>query len=175
MRTRLVAGAVAVTVLLAVMGGCVVRSGQLDREQEALIDRTAEGVLAAMGGSEQFFAFEYTRRTSSCLSDEGVEPGLGEGEAWYARKAYDLLARDEPYDYAAMVESARDHYRELGWDVQLYRYAVDRLSLVAIRDDVGVLITTPPTQLTISTGPCGPALSGPSDDWVPVPDVDATG
>lgn len=169
------ASAVAMVGLVALMGACGTQSGQLDREQEALIDRTAGSAMEAMGGSDQFVAFEYARTTSSCRADEGVAPGLGEDEGWYARKAYDLAARDQPYDYPAMIQAAHDHYRELGWDVQLYRDGDLGLALLATQDDVGVRVITPPTQLTVSTGPCGPALSGPDDDWEPIASVDDAG
>ncbi len=62
------------------------------------------------------------------------------------------LAREQLYDIPGTVESAHDHYRVWAGDVQLYRYADDRLGLVPVRDGVGVRITAPPTQLTVSTG-----------------------
>jgi predicted alpha/beta-hydrolase family hydrolase len=110
---KLTAGLLAVVVL--VTGGCGV-----GRERDDDIKAAAAGTFAAMGVPEEArVEFEYEKTTNpGCASSLRLESGLGEGEAWYARRAY--AAAEGDYDYPVVIEAAAAHLEREGWQVQRY-------------------------------------------------------
>ncbi len=162
---KLTAGLLAVVVL--VTGGCGV-----GRDRDDDIKAAAAGTFAAMGiepGAQIEYGYEKTSNPS-CAVGLGVEPGLGDGEAWYARRAYAAAVRadDDDADYPVMIAAAAAHLESQGWQVQRYTSRPPMAGVVAKRGDVGVLVTVPGPSLTVTAGPCGTYLTGLDDRYTPV-------
>ncbi len=144
-------------------------SGEVDDESlSERITEVSDAVHGAMGVTDSRVAFEYERTSAdSCALELGLERGLGPGQAWYARRAYAL--GPGTYDYDALLEAAAAHFRSDGWETQTYRRSVSLRALTARKGDVGVVVTVPPVNVTVSAGPCGPSSSRVSHAFRPDP------
>lgn len=139
-----------------------------DADLSDRITAVSDAVYRAMGVTGSRVAFDFERTTAaSCAIEMGLEPGLGAGEAWYARRAYTLAAGR--YDDDALFDAAAAHFRADGWETQTYRRSVDLRALTARKGDVGVIVTGPPLNVTVSAGPCGPHSTRVSSAFRPDP------
>ena len=132
------------------------------------IDGIADAAYTAMGVTDRQVAFGYERTVSTgCATVLGIEPGLGEDEAWYARRAYAIEPGE--YDYNSLFDAALRHFSSTGWTIQEYGGPSRSRALTALKDDVGVIVTVPPLAVTVTAGPCGRDLTAVGDRFAPVP------
>lgn len=134
------------------------------------VGEVADAAYAARGVTDRQVAFGYERTTTAgCAEVVGIEPGLGDGEAWYARRTYALERTDNNYDYNALFGAALRHFSATGWTLQECSGAGGLRALTALKDDVGVIVAVPPLDVTVTAGPCGRNLTAVGDRFQPVP------
>lgn len=132
------------------------------------IGEVADAAYAGMGVTDRQVAFGDERTVSTgCAKLLGIEPGLDEDEAWYARRAYAIAPGT--YDYNALIDVAVQHFTASGWTLQGYHGPSMSRAFTTLKDDVGVIVTVPPLAATVTAGPCGRDLTAVGDRFQPVP------